>query len=275
MALTVLIIFSEEIIFDGSLTLKYSVDLSPNLIVDTHNNFLYVGIKGDAYFIGFLSQHSTDFKFSIDQVYGIFDLGFANLFLGPKVQNFKVSSFADDLWLGGTISADIPFSLGNIYVAIDPVFSDSIDPKVNALLVNLSVYSFDIHTVVYSNFTLLESGINFELGNFKLMTYGRFNLSTTKLLNLTVGGFTSFNKLDITLSITPYVISFEGFKTEVNVLYNVDKNYQIGGDFSYDTSDSSIFAKVYSNYKYKDLNIIPALVWDNQFSGSLEVNFNF
>ena len=272
--------FSEEIIFDGSLTVKYSIDFSPNLTVNTQNNFLYVGVKGDAFFIGFLSQDPTSFDFSIDQAYGIFDLGFANLFLGPKVQNFKVSDFAGDLWLGGTISVDIPYSLGNIYVSIDPVFNDSIDPKVNVLQTTLSIYPFNIRTVIYNNFSLLESGIDFTIDKYKLMVYGRFNLLTTKLLNLTVGGFTSFNNLDLTLSITPDILLFKGIKADTRLLYNVNKNYQFGTDFSYDTSNSNTLVKVYSIYKYKDLTVTPAFVWDtslleNQFSSSLEVNFNF
>lgn len=273
------LIFSEEIIFDGSLTLKYSVDLSPNLTVNARNNFLYVGIKGDAYFVGFLSQDPTSFRFSIDQAYGIFDLGFANLFLGPKVQNFKVSDSAGDLWLGGTISADIPFSLGNIYVAIDPVFNDTVSPKVNVLSSNLSIYPFNIRAVVYNNFSVLESGIDFTFDKYKFMVYGKFDLLTPDITKLTIGGFTSINKLDLTLSVTPDIVNFNGIKADAKLLYNINKDYQFGTDFSYNTSNSNTLVKIYSIYSYKDLTVSPSLVWNsssvNQLSGSLEVNFNF
>ncbi|MDK2886963.1 MAG: hypothetical protein PWP54_1543 [Thermosipho sp. (in: thermotogales)] len=279
----VLFIFSlflgEDIIFDGSLTLKYSVDTSPKLTVTTQNNFLYVGIKGRAFFIGFLSQDPFSMDFSIDQAYGIFNLGFANLFLGPKVQNFKVSPLSGDLWLGGTISSEIPFYFGNIYIAVEPHISNTKSPEVSVLSLNFNLENFILKSVFYNNYSYLEAGLEIPIKNAKVLGYLKYDLLNKNLQNFDTGINLKFNKVDLTFSISPDPSTFQLSEIAISSLYTSNNSYQIGNDITYDSQNSILNVSVYSNYKYEDLLIIPSIKWNSEnptlISGSLELLFNF
>ncbi|RDI92706.1 hypothetical protein Ob7_01435 [Thermosipho africanus Ob7] len=273
--------FAEEVIFDGNISVKFSVDSSPKLSTFTTNNFMYVGVKGKSYFIGFLSQNSTyPYMFTIDQAYGIFNFGFANIFLGTKIQNFRVSTLGNDLWLGGNISAEIPFEIGNLYVAIDPSYSNSDNPKVNVLSLNLNLENFIIvNSVFYNNYSNLETGIEIPYSNSKILGYFKYDILNSNLKKLTFGFNTKIEKADLTLSFTPDVSNFQYFEIDLSGLYTLNNNYQFGSNIDYNSQSSNINLNFYSNYKYNDILVVPSISWENKnpyaISGALELSFNF
>lgn len=273
--------FAEEVIFDGSISVKFSVDSSPKLSTFTTNNFMYVGVKGKSYFIGFLSQNSTyPYMFTIDQAYGIFNFGFANIFLGTKIQNFRVSTLGNDLWLGGNISTEIPFEIGSLYVAIDSNFSDSDSPKVNVLSLNLNLENLIIvNSVFYNNYSNLETGIEIPYSNSKILGYFKYDILNSNLKKLTFGFNTKIEKADLTLSFTPDVSNFQYFEIDLSGLYTLNNNYQFGSNIDYNSQSSNINLNFYSNYKYNDILVVPSISWENKnpyaISGALELSFNF
>ncbi|ACJ74784.1 hypothetical protein THA_284 [Thermosipho africanus TCF52B] len=273
--------FAEEVIFDGNISVKFSVDSSPKLSTFTTNNFMYVGVKGKSYFIGFLSQNSTyPYMFTIDQAYGIFNFGFANIFLGTKIQNFRVSTLGNDLWLGGNISTEIPFEIGSLYVAIDSNFSDSDSPKVNVLSLNLNLENLIIvNSVFYNNYSNLETGIEIPYSNSKILGYFKYDILNSILKKLTFGFNTKIEKADLTLSFTPDVSNFQSFEIDLSGLYTLNNNYQFGSKIDYNSKSSNINLNFYSNYKYNDILVVPSISWENKnpyaISGALELSFNF
>lgn len=285
-ALVVLMVsfsFAADINLDGFVSVKYDFTLDPTVKESESIGLMYLGIKGESYFIG-LIREPVNSSFKIDQAFGIFDLGFANLFLGKKVQNFRVSPFGYDLWLAGNLSVEVPNNFGNVYVALDMNFdgksSNEEDklPKVNVLSANFSYLPISLRTVLYNNYKMMETGINVNLSLFDVLSYVKYNVEDKKLNELTGGLKVNLDPFTLTTYVSPNVETYKTFLLGVEGEYKLSDDLSLNGFFSYDSKTPVSKFGLSGNYNYKDLVITPSISWDgsdSQTTGSLSVTMYF
>jgi hypothetical protein len=276
-------LFSADINLDGFVSVKYDFTLEPTVKESESIGLMYLGIKGESYFIG-LIREPVNSSFKIDQAFGIFDLGFANLFLGKKVQNFRVSPFGYDLWLSGNLSVEVPNNFGNVYVALDMNFdgksSNEEDklPKVNVLSANFSYSPISLKTVLYNNYKMMETGIDVNLSLFDVLSYVKYNVEDKKLNELTGGLKVDLDPFTLTTYVSPNVETYKTFLLGVEGECKLSDDLSLNGFFTYDSETPVSKFGLSGNYNYKDLVITPSISWngsDNQTKGSLSVTMYF
>ncbi|MBM7559791.1 hypothetical protein [Marinitoga litoralis] len=288
-ALVVLMVsfsFAADINLDGFVSVKYDFTLDPTVKESESIGLMYLGIKGESYFIG-LIREPVNSSFKIDQSFGIFDLGFANLFLGKKVQNFRVSPLDKDTtddWLAGNLSVEVPNNFGNVYVALDMNFdgksSNEEDklPKVNVLSANFSYSPISLKTVLYDNYKNWITGINVNLSLFDVLSYVKYNVEDKKLNELTGGLKVNLDPFTLTTYVSPNVETYKTFLLGVEGEYKLSDDLSLNGFFSYDSETPVSKFGLSGNYNYKDLVITPSISWDgsdSQTTGSLSVTMYF
>lgn len=278
--------FASDINLDGFVTVNCNLNMNPKANESESIGLMYLGIKGDAYFIGLIREPVNSSSFVLDQAYGIFDLGFANLFLGKKVQNFRVSSFGEDLWLAGNLSIEIPNKLGNLYLAFDSNFDSKSTneedklPKVNVLFADFLFNTISLKTVLYNNYKMMETGINVNLSMLNVLSFLKYNLEELKLEEMTGGLNLKFDSLNLTTYFTPTVEDYSIFDLGVDGEYKIKDELLLKGSFSYNSEKTYSKFGVSADYNYKDLVVTPSVEWDgskeeDKTSGSLSVTMHF
>ncbi|KAF2956522.1 hypothetical protein [Marinitoga sp. 38H-ov] len=283
--LMVSFLFSADINLDGYVEVNYDLTFEPKIKSSESIGLLYLGIKGDSYFIG-LIREPVNSSFKIDQAYGILNLNFANLFLGKKVQNFRVSPFGNDLWLAGNLSVEFPNNLGSIYAALDMNFDSKSTnkedqlPKVNVLFANMFYSPISLKTVLYENYKKMETGIDVNLNLLNVLSYAKYNIEENKLEKLTAGLKFNFEQFDLTSYISPDAETFKTYLIGVDGEYKLSDILSINSYFTFDSETPVSKFGISANYNYMDIVVSPSILWDgnkeeNQTSGTLSITMYF